>query len=156
GGQVESALDGSQAAAAAAEAAVLAAYKFERHKSKGQDGEEPENGGQAKEEPELNVFVYSSKKHAADAGEAVEAAVVAARSSNFARDIANEPANFGTPTRLAEVAKQAGKEAGFKVTVLDKADALKLGMGSFLSVAAGSQEPCKFIIMEYDPPKKVR
>ena len=44
GWQVETALDPAEAAAAAAEAAVLAGYKFERHKTSGADGEDSDNG----------------------------------------------------------------------------------------------------------------
>lgn len=73
-----------------------------------------------------------------------------ASSMNTARDLVNGPPNEVTPTFLAERAKRLGKELGFKVTVLDRKDCERLGMGSFLAVAQGSQEPCKFVAMEYE------
>ena len=67
------------------------------------------------------------------------------------RDLVNGPSNLVTPTYLANTAKKMGKEYGFKVKVLNRDQCEKLGMGSFLAVAQGSDEPCKFIIMEYTP-----
>lgn len=69
---------------------------------------------------------------------------------NFARRLAVTPANDMTPTILAEEATKGGKAAGLEIEVLDEAQARNLGMGSFLSVAAGSAQPPKFIIMRYD------
>ncbi|MEK8034900.1 leucyl aminopeptidase [Ideonella sp. DXS29W] len=76
-------------------------------------------------------------------GEAIAAGV------NVARECANRPANFCTPTWLGEEAKRLGKAHGFDVQVLDRKAVEKLGMGSFLSVARGSEEPLRFIIMQY-------
>jgi len=70
-------------------------------------------------------------------------------SANEARVMVNTPANDMTPTHLAAIAKGFGKGLGLKVTVLDTAQIKKMGMGSFLSVAAGSDEPPKIIALEY-------
>ena len=67
-----------------------------------------------------------------------------------ARECANRPANFCTPTWLGEEAKRLGKAHGFDVQLLDRKAVEKLGMGSFLSVARGSEEPLRFIIMQYN------
>ncbi len=71
-----------------------------------------------------------------------------ASSVSFARDLVNTPANDMTPSHLADAARAIGKR-NVKVTVLERKDAQRLGMGSFLSVAKGSHEPPKFIILEY-------
>jgi len=68
----------------------------------------------------------------------------------LARECANRPANHCTPTYLAEQAKKLGKEYGLKVEVLDRKACEKLGMGSFLSVAQGSDEPLRFIVARYE------
>lgn len=68
---------------------------------------------------------------------------------NMARECANRPGNHCTPTWLGEEAKRLGKEFGFDVQVLDRKAVEKLGMGSFLSVARGSEEPLRFIVMQY-------
>ncbi|WP_374675842.1 leucyl aminopeptidase [Ideonella sp.] len=69
---------------------------------------------------------------------------------NLAREYANRPANVCTPTFLGEEAKRLGREFGFQVQVLDRKAVEKLGMGSFLSVARGSEEPLRFIVMQYN------
>ncbi len=70
---------------------------------------------------------------------------------NEARELGNGPSNEVTPAYLAETAKRLGRQFGFKVKVLEKADCEKLGMGAFLGVARGAAAPPKFIIMEHEP-----
>src|SRR5574343_331798 len=77
-------------------------------------------------------------------GQAVAAGVA------LARENANRPGNHCTPTHLAEQARALGKSHGLKVEVLDQKAVEKLGMGSFLAVAKGSDEPLKFIVMHYE------
>ena len=67
----------------------------------------------------------------------------------LARECANRPANHATPSHLADVARALAKRHGMKVQVLDKAAVTKLGMGSFLAVAQGSDEPLRFIVLQY-------
>jgi leucyl aminopeptidase len=66
----------------------------------------------------------------------------------FVRDLINTPANDMTPTHLAKIALSL-KKPQLSVKVLEKSDAKKLGMGAYLSVAKGSKEPPKFIILDY-------
>ncbi|HEY9180547.1 MAG TPA: leucyl aminopeptidase [Candidatus Baltobacteraceae bacterium] len=75
---------------------------------------------------------------------------------NFARRLAITPANDMTPTHLAQEAEKAAKASGLDVEILDEDRCRKEGMGSFLSVAQGSAEPPKFIVMTYngDPGSK--
>jgi leucyl aminopeptidase len=68
----------------------------------------------------------------------------------LAREWANRPANHCTPTHLAEQVKALGKSHGLKVEVLERKDCEKLGMGSFLAVAQGSEQPPKFIVARYE------
>ena len=67
----------------------------------------------------------------------------------LAKECANRPGNHCTPTHLGEEAKRIGREFGMKVQVLDRKAVEKLGMGSFLSVSRGSDEPLRFIVVEY-------
>ncbi len=67
---------------------------------------------------------------------------------SFARDLINTPANDMTPTHLADAALSF-KQRNLSVTVLEKKDICKRGMGAYLSVALGSNEPPKFIILHY-------
>ncbi len=69
-------------------------------------------------------------------------------SVNFARDLINTPANDMTPTHLADSALSL-KDRNLSVTVLDRGNAARRGMGAYLSVAHGSHQPPKFIVLEY-------
>ena len=80
---------------------------------------------------------------AAARGKAIAAGV------KLAKDLGNLPGNVCTPTYLAEQAKFMAKEAGIGIEVLEQTAIEKLGMGSFLSVAKGSDEPPRFIVLDY-------
>jgi leucyl aminopeptidase len=80
---------------------------------------------------------------------AIERGVAIGEATNAARRMANEPANRMTPTLLAETAKDLAKEAGVRIEVLDADRCRALGMGSFLSVAQGSHEAPRFIVMRH-------
>ena len=73
---------------------------------------------------------------------------------SLAKDLGNLPPNVCTPTYLAEQAQALGKKYDFKVKVLEQSELKKLGMGSFLGVTQGSEEPPKFIIMQHLKGKK--
>ena len=77
-------------------------------------------------------------------GEAISAGI------ELARECANRPGNYATPTYLAEQTKALAKSHGIKVEVLDQKAVEKLGMGSFISVAKGSDEPLRFIVARYE------
>jgi leucyl aminopeptidase len=70
---------------------------------------------------------------------------------NFARDLVNEPSNKLTPKILAEKAEAMAKEAGLAVEVLDEKKIAELKMGALLSVAQGSVEPPRVIVITYTP-----
>ena len=88
-----------------------------------------------------------AEAQAAEAGLALGAAI--AEGVALARELANRPGNHCTPTLLAAEARKMGKAQGLKVEVMDRKQIEKLGMGSFLSVAQGSDEPPRFIVMHY-------
>lgn len=66
------------------------------------------------------------------------------------RTLGNLPGNICTPTYLGNQAKALGRQfKSIKVSVLEKKQIEALGMGSFLSVAKGSNEAPRFIVMHY-------
>jgi leucyl aminopeptidase len=70
---------------------------------------------------------------------------------DLAKDLGNLPGNVCTPRYLAERAQELGKEfPDINVTVMERPQIEALGMGSFLSVTNGSDEPPRFIVLEYD------
>jgi leucyl aminopeptidase len=74
-----------------------------------------------------------------------------ADAQNFARDLVNEPSNKLTPRILADKAEAMAKEAGLAVEVLDEKKISGLKMGALLSVAQGSVEPPRMIVITYTP-----
>lgn len=73
-----------------------------------------------------------------------------AEGMKLCRDLANSPGNQCTPTYLAKTAlKLAHSQPNLEVEVLEEAHMAELGMGSFLSVSKGSEEPGKMIILHY-------
>ncbi|WP_431047052.1 leucyl aminopeptidase [Roseateles sp. L2-2] len=73
-----------------------------------------------------------------------------------ARECANLPPNVATPAYLADQTKALAKSHGIKVEVLDQKGIEKLGMGSFLSVAKGSDVPPRFIVAKYEGAAKTQ
>ena len=76
---------------------------------------------------------------------------IIAESQNFARDLVNEPSNKLTPRVLAEKAQAMAKEAGLAIEIFDEKKIADLKMGALLSVAQGSAEPPRFIVVTYTP-----
>jgi leucyl aminopeptidase len=68
----------------------------------------------------------------------------------MARDMANEPANYMTPTDMAGKAAEVARTSGLRLTVIERDEARELGMDAFLGVAQGSQQPPKFIVLHYN------
>jgi leucyl aminopeptidase len=70
---------------------------------------------------------------------------------NFTRDLVNEPSNKLTPSILAEKAAVMAKETGLPVEIFDEKKIAEMKMGALLSVAQGSVEPPRMIIITYTP-----
>jgi leucyl aminopeptidase len=73
-----------------------------------------------------------------------------AAGATLAREVANRPGNHCTPTQLAEHAEALARDVKLKVEVLGRKEIEKLGMGAFLAVAQGSDEPPRFIVLRYN------
>ncbi len=85
----------------------------------------------------------------AELSTAVKTGVATAEGMALTKDLGNLGGNVCTPGYMAETAQRLGKEFGFEVEVLERADMEKLGMHSALSVGRASYSPCKFIVMKY-------
>ena len=127
--------------------AQAASYRFTRMKSKSENAE-----------PALRRLMLSvdrAVEKRAAAGLAQGLAV--ADGMNLARDLGNLPPNICTPTYLANQARELAKRYRMKVTVLERADMERLGMNTLLSVAQGSAQSPKFIVLEHrGGPKKMK
>lgn len=73
------------------------------------------------------------------------------RQVNMAREMISAPSNVMTPSAIAAQAKKVSKEFNLKCRVFSKSQAERMGMGAFLSVTRGSNEPPKLITLEYVP-----
>lgn len=116
-----------------------------------------------------SAYRYTEFKSKAEGGQGLarltfladEAAVASQRSAvalaraklngiEFMKGLANRPANRCTPTYLAEQAVALAEQHDkLTCTVLEEADMEELGMGALLSVARGSRQPAKLIVLEY-------
>jgi leucyl aminopeptidase len=96
------------------------------------------------------VSVAAAKAALRDVAAGLHRGQAIAAGVNVARECANRPGNVCTPSYLAAQAQALSKSHGLKVQVLDRKDCLKLGMGSFMAVAQGSDEPPKFIVARYE------
>ncbi|RLC63704.1 MAG: leucyl aminopeptidase [Chloroflexi bacterium] len=134
----------------------------------GTGGIQPETSAQAITEGAL-LGLYSFNKYKKPEYEDIEEMLIVARESgkipileqathkgsvvaeatNLARDMINEPANYMTPSRLAEAAEEIANKYNLEFHVFDSADMEAMGMGALLGVAKGSGQPPKLITLSY-------
>jgi leucyl aminopeptidase len=124
----------------AAAVAREAVYRFDKMKSK------PDATQPALRRLVLGVGDRGELRRAA-AG--LEQGLAVAHGVSLAKDLGNLPANVCTPAYLAEQARELAKRYRMKVTVLEREDMEKLGMGALLAVARGSTQPPKLIVLEH-------
>jgi leucyl aminopeptidase len=124
---------------------VMGTYSFDRYK---------------KEKPDRMVeelrLVEPEARRAREMREAIRIGEVFGGAANFARDLVNAPANEVTPTYLARTAERIAREGRLKLKIYDWAECEKMGMGAFLGVAAGSDQPPRFIHLTYFPGGRAR
>ena len=95
----------------------------------------------------VELLFDGSDKDEAEAGRRIGDAIAAGYV--YTRNLQMQPGNIATPSYLGDLAKKLGTTYGFTVTVLDKAQIKKEGMGALLAVAQGSAEEPRFIVLEY-------
>jgi leucyl aminopeptidase len=100
--------------------------------------------------PPLEEVVLVLGEEPSGADEAVGRGAAIGEGVNWARGISQEPANLMTPTKVAEAARElAAGVDGLEVEVLDEDACRALGMGSYLSVSRGSDEPAQFVVLRH-------
>jgi leucyl aminopeptidase len=129
-------------AAALVEGTVLAAYRYDRYRSRDADAPQP---------PRLTRLVLVAEEQQRDAVAAeAEVALVAATAANRARDLQNLPANFKNPEALAERARQlATHHDSITAEILGPAEIDRLGMGGIAAVSSGSANEPRLIALRY-------
>ena len=120
-------------------AATGSAYRADSLKSK-----------PAKAAPLKSIVFATLDKPSAALKNTLDQAAATAHGMDLAKTLGNLPGNVCTPTYLATKALGLAKShKSIKTTVLEEKDMKKLGMGSFLSVTQGSEQPAKLITLEY-------
>jgi leucyl aminopeptidase len=115
-------------------------YRFDRLKSKKNEVRRPLR---------KITFAVESRGELGAAEAALTEGQAIAAGMDLAKDLGNLPGNICTPTYLAEQAQGLASEFNLGIEVLDHADMEKLGMHSLLSVAKGSRQPAKFIVLHH-------
>jgi leucyl aminopeptidase len=83
--------------------------------------------------------------------QALAQARIIGESQNFTRELVNEPSNRLTPTMLGDRAKKMCESVGLKCETYGPDKIKELKMGAFWSVAQGSDEEPRLIVMRYEP-----
>jgi leucyl aminopeptidase len=135
-------LEPAAAAAALVEGSRLGLYRFDGYRSK------PPKDWKPDPETMTVVELDAGRLSAFEAGIARAEAV--AQGVALARDLVNTPANYMTPSVMAERAETLAQETGLKLAVLGRAECRALGMGIFMAVAEESEQEPKLIILEHN------
>jgi leucyl aminopeptidase len=138
-------LSARERAQAVVEGAILGTYTFDRYKKE-----------KSEKAVEVLRVLAPDARALRDTAQGARVGERFALATWFARDLVNEPANEVTPTHLARVATQVAKDGALGLKVYDRAQCEKMGMGAFLGVAAGSEQPPQFIHLTYAPPGRAR
>ena len=133
-------LDPRASGQAIAEGSILGLYRFRNYLTKNEDTPD--------DLEELQVVERETAK-GRELKKGLEQGRIMAEAALLARSMVNEPPNVMTPTRMAEIASQTAEEEGLGVKILDRPQMEELGMGAFLGVAQGSDQPPKLIVLTY-------
>lgn len=126
------------AAFALSEAFPLSTYTFTGYK---QQSNEPE-----KFIEQITVFTEAMPE---EITKALHTGFVLGKATNSARTLVNTPGNLMTATDLAAYASKLADQYKFQLEILEKEEMEKLGMGAFLAVNKGSEQPPKMIVLSY-------
>jgi leucyl aminopeptidase len=131
----------ADAAQALVEGFITANFETDKYKTDKKNGKEVES---------ISLLGFADAEKSA-AEKSLLTGKIIAESQNFTRDLVNEPSNKLTPRILADRAVAMAKEAGLAVDILDEKRIAELKMGALLSVAQGSVEPPRMIVVTYTP-----
>ncbi len=93
------------------------------------------------------LILVAPDADAAALTKAAERGVIIGEGANFARALSNRAANDVSPAVLADEARAVADRHGLWIDVLGPEQATELGMGMFMSVGRGSDNPPRMIVM---------
>ncbi|GIU68822.1 MAG: putative cytosol aminopeptidase [Candidatus Woesearchaeota archaeon] len=118
-----------------AEGLCLSDYSFDKYKSKKEERSE--------------IIASFQIEDASNFMRGVKEGIIISESTNYAKDLVNEPSRIVTPEYIeGEALKLANKNT--KIRVLNRKEMEKLGLNLILAVSSGSDKPAKLIIIEYN------
>ncbi|GGY19186.1 leucyl aminopeptidase [Paludibacterium paludis] len=117
-----------------------ALYRFDRFKTR---SDEPVK------EPRKLTLAVPRRSDLGDGERGLARGLAIANGMKLAKDLGNLPGNVCTPSYLADEARKLAESLGGEAEILGREDIEALGMGSFLSVARGSVEPARLIVLKY-------
>jgi leucyl aminopeptidase len=104
-----------------------------------------------KEQKIDELVIVAAKGNDKSLKAAMEQGRIIGEAQNFTRDLVNEPGNRMTPTILADRAKAMCDDVGLQCDIYGPDKIKELKMGAFWSVAQGSDEEPRLIVMRYEP-----
>jgi len=124
--------------------AILALYTFDKYFTR----------KDTKEIPTIKEIIFFSQtntlaKYPKEIERGIKSGSVIGNSTNFARDLGNEPSNIIYPESLAELLKERSESKKYSVEVLDKKTIEGLKMGGVMEVSRGSDREPRFMILRY-------
>lgn len=132
-------------AQAIVEGGLLGTYRFEKYLKE-----------KATKAVRALTVLEPDRRSAAGGRDGVRLGQIWAEATCLTRDLVNEPANVVTPTFLARRAGEIARDGGLKLKVMERAECARMGMGAYVGVAQGSEEPPKFIHLTYTPSGRAR
>jgi leucyl aminopeptidase len=130
-------------ARAAAEGVILGAYQFDRYIH------DP-----ARREVKLKTLELSADGASQAVRRAVKLGEVGARAVCAARDLVNEAPSRKAPVQFASAASRMARASGLGCKILGPVELRRMGMGSLLAVARGSQVPPRVVHLTYKPGRR--
>lgn len=97
----------------------------------------------------LEIVALPDRATSRALSQAVRRGEIVGEAVNLARELANLPPSEKSPTKLAARASAVATDAGVSVTVWDEPRIRLERFGGLLGVAAGSDEPPAFVVLEY-------
>lgn len=124
------------AANAILEGLCLGGFDFARYKTKDIENKSA-----------VTIHVQSKKQK--DLDTAINTAMIIGSSVDLARDWIHEPANVINPQSLEERVKEAAKEYGLTVKVIQFDELVSMGAGGLTAVGKGSKDKPRLLLVEY-------
>ncbi len=118
-------------------------YRFDEHKSSREKVSRPRR-----------VAIHADRRTRTNTLRAIRHAQALDAGLELAKNLGNQPPNICNPGYLARESRKLGRLPKTSVRVLDEKQMQTMGMGAFMSVTRGSENPGKMIVVRYNGGRK--